>query len=291
MLDFVSVWNKLSLCLPRKGFFSLFKESLTPILMYVTCVTALQLLLLKSFSLLVTLSTELERDLNSAQFWSVEHSILLLRTETFRNRNFIQMAILCRLGVLYWSSDFFSSLCHSLAVASEGALTIGTIDEIQKLHIRTVPLGETPRCVTWRIWSFSSFSAWTTWIFSNLLQAYCIPRVHANVWCDFNAYRGPGSGDKHYPTPPPQCQYHGSEHHLQCNGCHARDFRRKFSREQRRCRRHHIWWWGGEKQFVDHRSAHLWRYVKTTKITSTSAATIITTTTALKHLNNKSMLI
>ena len=36
-------------------------------------------------------------------------------------------------------------LLHSLAVASEGALTIGTIDEIQKLHIRTVPLGETPR--------------------------------------------------------------------------------------------------------------------------------------------------
>ena len=36
-------------------------------------------------------------------------------------------------------------LCCSLAVASEGALTIGTIDEIQKLHIRTVPLGETPR--------------------------------------------------------------------------------------------------------------------------------------------------
>ena len=38
-----------------------------------------------------------------------------------------------------------SSVFYSLAVASEGALTIGTIDEIQKLHIRTVPLGETPR--------------------------------------------------------------------------------------------------------------------------------------------------
>ena len=33
-------------------------------------------------------------------------------------------------------------------MASEGALTIGTIDEIQKLHIRTVPLGETPRYST-----------------------------------------------------------------------------------------------------------------------------------------------
>ncbi|KXJ10807.1 DNA damage-binding protein 1a [Exaiptasia diaphana] len=32
----------------------------------------------------------------------------------------------------------------SLALANEGTLTIGTIDEIQKLHIRTVPLGESP---------------------------------------------------------------------------------------------------------------------------------------------------
>lgn len=33
----------------------------------------------------------------------------------------------------------------SLALAKEGELTIGTIDDIQKLHIRTVPLGEQPR--------------------------------------------------------------------------------------------------------------------------------------------------
>lgn len=33
----------------------------------------------------------------------------------------------------------------SLAIGKEGELTIGTIDEIQKLHIRTVPLGEHPR--------------------------------------------------------------------------------------------------------------------------------------------------
>lgn len=38
----------------------------------------------------------------------------------------------------------------SLAVASEGALTIGTIDEIQKLHIRTVPLGESPRRIAYQ---------------------------------------------------------------------------------------------------------------------------------------------
>ncbi|KAK3726388.1 hypothetical protein QZH41_016253 [Actinostola sp. cb2023] len=38
----------------------------------------------------------------------------------------------------------------SLALANEGALTIGTIDEIQKLHIRTVPLGESPRRIAYQ---------------------------------------------------------------------------------------------------------------------------------------------
>ena len=38
-----------------------------------------------------------------------------------------------------------ASFPDSLAVASEGLLTIGTIDDIQKLHVRTVPLGEQPR--------------------------------------------------------------------------------------------------------------------------------------------------
>lgn len=37
------------------------------------------------------------------------------------------------------------SFPDSLALATENSLTIGTIDEIQKLHIRTVPLGEMPR--------------------------------------------------------------------------------------------------------------------------------------------------
>lgn len=38
-----------------------------------------------------------------------------------------------------------SSYPECLAVATESALTIGNIDEIQKLHIRKVAIGETPR--------------------------------------------------------------------------------------------------------------------------------------------------
>lgn len=33
----------------------------------------------------------------------------------------------------------------SLAIAREDSLTIGAIDAVQKLHVRTVPLGEQPR--------------------------------------------------------------------------------------------------------------------------------------------------
>lgn len=37
------------------------------------------------------------------------------------------------------------SFINSLAIAKEGELTIGTIDDIQKLHIRSIPLGEHAR--------------------------------------------------------------------------------------------------------------------------------------------------
>jgi hypothetical protein len=38
-----------------------------------------------------------------------------------------------------------ASFPDSLAIAKEDSLTLGTIDAIQKLHIRAVPLGEQPR--------------------------------------------------------------------------------------------------------------------------------------------------
>lgn len=41
--------------------------------------------------------------------------------------------------------SWFSLVNNSLAIAREGELTIGTIDDIQKLHIRTIPLGEHAR--------------------------------------------------------------------------------------------------------------------------------------------------
>jgi len=43
-----------------------------------------------------------------------------------------------------------ASFPDSLALATEGNLTIGTIDEIQKLHIRTIALGEMPRRIAYQ---------------------------------------------------------------------------------------------------------------------------------------------
>ncbi|CAH3044667.1 unnamed protein product [Porites lobata] len=60
----------------------------------------------------------------------------------FSNVNLKEVNYMCPLN-----SEGFPD---SLAVASEGALTIGTIDEIQKLHIRTVPLGESPRRIAYQ---------------------------------------------------------------------------------------------------------------------------------------------
>lgn len=38
----------------------------------------------------------------------------------------------------------------SLALATDNCVTIGTIDEIQKLHIRTIPLFESPRRIAYQ---------------------------------------------------------------------------------------------------------------------------------------------
>lgn len=60
----------------------------------------------------------------------------------FSNVNLKEVNYMCPLN-----SDGFPD---SLALANDSSLTIGTIDEIQKLHIRTVPLGETPRRISYQ---------------------------------------------------------------------------------------------------------------------------------------------
>ena len=55
----------------------------------------------------------------------------------FSNVNLGDVTIMCP-----FNSESFPDC---LALATEGDITIGTVDEIQKLHIRTVPLGEHPR--------------------------------------------------------------------------------------------------------------------------------------------------
>ena len=50
--------------------------------------------------------------------------------------------------VSYIASFNTSSFPDSLALVKPGSLSIGSMDDIQKLHVRTVPLHEQPRRIT-----------------------------------------------------------------------------------------------------------------------------------------------
>lgn len=69
--------------------------------------------------------------------------IILLCKETFLFKLLIELLKLLEFSNLY-------NMFFSLALATSEGITIGTIDEIQKLHIRTVPLGETPRRIAYQ---------------------------------------------------------------------------------------------------------------------------------------------
>ncbi|XP_028177041.1 DNA damage-binding protein 1 [Ostrinia nubilalis] len=60
----------------------------------------------------------------------------------FSNVNLKEVTHMCSLNAVAYPD--------SLALATDSTVTIGTIDEIQKLHIRTVPLGETPRRIAYQ---------------------------------------------------------------------------------------------------------------------------------------------
>ncbi|KAF8774370.1 DNA damage-binding protein 1 like protein [Argiope bruennichi] len=60
----------------------------------------------------------------------------------FSNVNLKEVSHMCPLNSVGYPD--------SLALSNDHALLIGTIDEIQKLHIRTVPLGESPRRIAYQ---------------------------------------------------------------------------------------------------------------------------------------------
>jgi len=68
--------------------------------------------------------------------YSSNHKLL------FSNVNLREVLFMCPLNA--------EAYPDSMALADDGSLTIGTIDEIQKLHIRTVPLAESPRRIAYQ---------------------------------------------------------------------------------------------------------------------------------------------
>ncbi|CAL5412555.1 unnamed protein product [Camellia sinensis] len=66
----------------------------------------------------------------------------------YSNVNLKEVSHMCPFNSAAFPDRFLMSgpfAVHSLAIAKEGELTIGTIDDIQKLHIRSIPLGEHAR--------------------------------------------------------------------------------------------------------------------------------------------------
>lgn len=57
----------------------------------------------------------------------------------------VEICVVCDVQVNFLTSFNSASFPDSLALAKEGTLTIGSIDEIQKLHIQSVHLQEQPR--------------------------------------------------------------------------------------------------------------------------------------------------
>ena len=58
----------------------------------------------------------------------------------------------------------FRNSADTLAIATDGCLLIGNIDDVQKLHIRTVPLGEQPRRIAHQVIDLLNYRSSCIWI-------------------------------------------------------------------------------------------------------------------------------
>eukprot|EP00976_Prorocentrum_cordatum_P011312 227362-Prorocentrum_minimum.AAC.1 len=83
------------------------------------------------------------------------------------------------------------SFPDSLAISVENNLTIGTIDEIQKLHIRTVHLGEQPRRIAHQVRRVVNLNRGRVSLFSWIGQSSQLPPARRALCPDVD-HPGPG---------------------------------------------------------------------------------------------------
>ena len=76
-----------------------------------------------------------------------------------------------------------TALFHSLALVDDNTLLIGSVDQIQMLHIQTIPLGETPRYILCMCVECSTLfsTLWSRNLF--FLQTHCLPRELSLIRC------------------------------------------------------------------------------------------------------------
>lgn len=91
--------------------------------------------ILRTFSSLATMNVFACSD-RPTVIYSSNHKLV------FSNVNLKEVNHMCSLNA--------EAYPDSLALATKNSIILGTIDEIQKLHIRTVPLGETPRRIAYQ---------------------------------------------------------------------------------------------------------------------------------------------
>ena len=108
--------------------------------------------------------------------------------------------------IVVWSEPF--TLKHQYTHSSYCSLCISQGADLRKSNMarKLTRFSDMQACLSYP-WGAPSITYCLCF-----LQAYCLPRVHANIWCNLNASRGPGSGVKYNSTPPPQREHYGSEH-------------------------------------------------------------------------------
>ncbi|KRX70222.1 DNA damage-binding protein 1 [Trichinella sp. T6] len=108
-----------------------------------------------SFALIDGKKVSLGTDSISLKMFKTKNTLSILActekpTVIYMNNNKLQFSSLDSSAIYYMTPLFTSAYDNGVLFTNGQCLTIGIVDEIKKLHIRSVVLGETPRRIVWQ---------------------------------------------------------------------------------------------------------------------------------------------
>ncbi|KAL1236897.1 DNA damage-binding protein [Trichinella spiralis] len=108
-----------------------------------------------SFALIDGKKVSLGTDSISLKMFKTKNTLSILActekpTVIYMNNNKLQFSSLDSSAIYYMTPLFTSAYDNGVLFTNGQCLTIGVVDEIKKLHIRSVVLGETPRRIVWQ---------------------------------------------------------------------------------------------------------------------------------------------